>query len=250
MIAKHSAINPARRDHPRASRIVLAVWCCSIWLAFAPVRAQEALVCPDFDSGEQVTRNEIGVNLFSCVHFPYDPVYPHPDYSRMSIVNGIAYRRRLRNNALRASADVFRDYFDAKQGVPSVPGYFSAGASAIRTDLRFGFERQFNSRRFRPYAAIDVVAMRDVVRLNGEGRGGFVASGSEPEPYQYTYSSMRYGTSASLGLYWRFSKRFSCSAEGGAWLVLIDDDAIPYSARARVYVDVLRSFAISYTWPK
>ena len=194
-----------------------------------------------------MARNEIGLNLLGWVYFNYDPVYPHPAYCQLSIVNGITYTRRIRKSALRFGVDVFRNRFEAGRGASSNPGFFSATGSAVRTDLRLSFEHQFTSSPVRPYAAINLVARHERLRLDGEGWGD-LAWQQVPEPYAYHISSMRYGPAVSIGMSWRLSKRFSCSIEGDVWFVLIGDDDVPYSARSTVYFDVLRSFSINYHW--
>lgn len=241
------SINQLQRVQLRALGWAVVGWCCFFWLSAASVSAQSALACPEFEPDSPKARNEIGVNILGWVHFSYDPVYPRPAYMRMSILNGISFKRRFAKSAIRGSMDVFRDSFEAGRGERAIPGYFSASGSAVRAEMRFGFEHHLTRSRIRPYAALDLVAQHERVRLDGEGRGD-VAWGVDIQQYGYDRSIMRYGIALSTGLSWKLSKRFSCSVEGGAWIVLIDNDVLSNSARGTVYVDVLRSFALYYTW--
>lgn len=167
----------------------------------------------------------------------------------MSILNGIAYKCGWKNSVVRIGAEFFRDSFEAGLGTSSVPGYSSVAGYANRSALRLGAEHRFSSGRLRPLVAIDIVAQNDRARVDGEGRPADVAWGVEILPYGYAYNAMRFGASASFGLHGRISRHFSCALEGGAWFVIVDDAAVPYSARSKVHVDVLRSFALCYTWP-
>lgn len=115
--------------------------------------------------------------------------------------------------------------------------------------MRFGFEHQFATGSLRPYGAIDFAGRHERVQLTGEGWGGDFIAQLEPEQFGYDFSTMYCAITISLGLEWRFSKRFSCSAESGCWFDLIaDGDAANRYHRSTVYFDVLRSFSFNYHW--
>lgn len=230
-------VSPVRRLVARSWPVVL--WCCLPWVPAA--YAQDVIACPVIRGDPSPARNEVGVNVLGLLHFGYDPLYPRPEEPRASFVNGVLFKRRYSRNAVRVSVDVYRDSFEARRGMGTNPGYYSATGSAVRTEIRSGFERQFTSGRIQPHAAIDLMAGHERTRLEGEGWGD-LAWQQGPE-----HGSMRYGIALSIGLSWRFSSRFSCSAEGGAWFILIEDGSGQAGDRAMVY-DVLRSFSLNYHW--
>lgn len=226
-------------------RLAVIGWCCIVGFAPTQICGQDLLKCPSFGSDVAMMRGEIGLNLLGWVYFDYDPVYPRPSNPRSSIVNGIIYRRRIGNNAIRAGLEVFRDQFEASRGVYGISGYYSASGSSVRKELRLGYERKITCKRVNPYVAIDLVARLERVQLEGEGIGD-VAWGWEIQKYAYDVRTLRLGPSVSIGLSWRFSGRFSFSAEGGAWLRLVGGDNVPYTSNTRIYYDVLRSLSIHY----
>lgn len=217
-----------------------------LWLASTSVLAQEALACPDMGDVRSTPKHEIGVNVLSLVHFAYNPLYSRPEYNRLSFLNGLSYKRRVGQNAYRLSMDMFRDAFEV--GVHSIGrhGSSSATGSALRTELRLGFEHQFTSGRIRPFAAGDIVVRREHVRLSGEGTGGIYGL-VDPEPSGYDITSMRIGPALSLGLTCRISKRFSCAMESSVLFVLYyQDDSVLDVTRFQVYSDLLRSVSLNY----
>ena len=218
-----------------------------LFTAPAVVNAQESFVCPDWEHDPKRARNEIGLNLVGAVYFGYDPLYPHPAFFRLSLLNGVSFKKRNGKNAYRASVDVFRDSFEARRGRHAAPGYYSTTGSAVRSEVRLGIEHRFTSGAVKPVLAIDFVGRHEHLHLDGEGWGD-AAWQQQPEPFSYTSTTMRYGISASIGLSWTISKRFSCSAEGGAWVVLIDDPDVPLGTRSPVVLDALRSLSLNYYW--
>lgn len=223
-------------------------WCCLSLLSATSVCAQDALACPSLGSDPKGrSHNEVGLNVLGLIYFNYDRVYPNPGYSRLSVLNGVSFKRRTGRNAYRMIAEVFRDEFEKRHGEISKPLYFAVTGSGVRTEARVGFERQFASGKFRPYGAIDLFGTYERLRLTGEGWGD-PAWQPGPEPYAYDVSSTRYGVSASIGLSWKLSKHFSCSAENSWAFVLIEHGSAPYWYRSRVYVDPLRSFSFNYHW--
>lgn len=225
-------------------------WFCLARAASMQIHAQEAAVCPDWASDHQRTTNEVGVNTLALLYFDYDPLNSRPKQPRTSIGNGVSYKRRSGRNAVQASLDVFRDSFEASDGEPGVSRQYSfANGSAVRTEVRIGFEHQFVPGRVRPYAAIDLVGGHERVQLAGDGGGGdFVAPPVGSQSFGYDMSTLRYGTALSIGLSWRFSDHFSCSAESSCWFALMMETDTEDRDRSTIIPDVLRAFSINYHW--
>ena len=219
------------------------IWCSILALASTSVFAQSsekrAAIGDD-------PKNEIGVNMLGWVHFDYDLLYPRPKGPGFSLMNGVSYKRRVGRAAYRISLDVFRNTFEAGLGTRDRPKYFSATGTGVRTEVRAGYELQFTTGAIRPYAGLDLVASHERLQLSGEGWGD-LAWQPEPESYGYDFSTMHYGTSVSIGLAGRLSRRFSCAMESSVLFILHDQESNSnIGNHTSVYFDAVRSFSLNY----
>lgn len=228
-------------------------WCYNaiIWFAFfgiatTSVHAQSAIACPVLGAGSTTAKHELGINVFGLLDLHYHGLYPSPKIPRIGLLNGINYKRRVGRNAYRVSMDLYRDAFDIEKGNSDRSGYYAVHGNGMRGEIRLGFERQFLTTRFAPFAAIDIVGGFEKLELIGEGRGGFISQ-PEPEPYSYNTLSNRFGAALSVGFAYRFSKRITCSLESSAMVVLFDQHTYDtLGERSRFYLDPLRSVSLNY----
>ena len=191
-----------------SSRLALVVFAVG-WSAWGIC---QSLPCPAF--GEKDTRytSEVGLNLIGLVTIRYIEVLPNPVNPRLSVLNGVNFKRRSGRHAYRVSIDAFRNSFELGQGTPDKSPYFIIRGHSLRTELRVGYENHLTKTRFRPYWAVDVGLGYECTKADGEGRGGFMW-GVEPGPYSYDLTTKRITAGLSIGISYRLSHYLSIGVE-------------------------------------
>ncbi len=159
-------------------------------------------------------KNEIGVNLFqysNALVFTSEDDYFFMYTNQIQFLNGLTYRRLLGQNVLRVAGSYqFSNLPDFEWGKDNYNSEEFYNGNIWNVEVRMGYEKQFGNGKFQPLVAMD--AFYSYGENNGSPSWYFNPA-IDFAYFPEKYISQSVGLSASLGVLYQFTERFSARIE-------------------------------------